>query len=121
MKDYESLPMNLGEAAIREATDELLVEARAEPRPDPRLVAEALVDMIARQSSLYKPMANDLRERVAAWVDEAWATEPLALFDALSAVAVNMGTPRMRERLEEAARDPDPEVRALAEEALAEM
>jgi hypothetical protein len=121
MKDYDALPMNMGEAEIAAATDALLADARREPRPDPRAVAEALVGMISRQSGLYKPFAPELASRIEAWADEAWATEPLALFDALATVAANLGSERMRARLEEARRHPDAEVRAIAEETLAEL
>jgi hypothetical protein len=121
MKDYDALPMLLDEAKLAAAIDELLAEARGEPRPDPRAVAEALVGMISRQSGLYRPFAPDVAARIEAWVDEAWATEPLPLFDALATVAANLGSQRMRARLEEARRHPDAEVRAIAEETLAEM
>ena len=121
MKDYDALPMNMGETEIAAATDELLTEARAEPRPDVRAVAEALVGMISRQSGLYKPFAPDVAARIEAWTDEAWATDPLPLFDALATVAANLGSARMRARLEEARRHPDAGVRAIAEETLAEM
>ena len=121
MKDYDALPMLMGEAEIAAATNELLSEARAEPRPDPQVVAEALVGMISRQSSLYKPFAPELVQRIDDWVVEVWATSPLPLFDALATVAANLGTPRVRARLEEARKDPDPRVRDIAEETLAEL
>ncbi len=121
MNDYDALPMLMGEEQIAAATRELLAEARAEPHPDPDEVAEALVGMISRQSGLYKPFAPTLAADIEAWVDQAWATEPLRLFDAIVTVAVNVGTPRMRSRLEAAARHHDAEVRRIAEQALAEM
>ena len=121
MKDYNALPMAMGESAIAAATNELLDEARRDPRPEARAVAEALVGMISRQSSLYKPFAPELVQRIDDWVAEAWATSPLPLFDALATVAANLGTPRVRARLEEARNDPDPRVRAIAEETLAEL
>ena len=67
----------MDEAEIAAATDELLAQARGEPRPDSRAVAEALVGMISRQSGLYKPFAPEVAARIEAWADEAWATEPL--------------------------------------------
>jgi hypothetical protein len=121
MKDYDALPMLMSEAAIAAATRELLAEARTDPRPNPCAVAEALVGMISRQSGLYKPFASGLAADIEAWVDEAWATEPLPLFDALATIAVNVGTPRMQSRLESAARHHDAEVRRIANESLAEL
>jgi hypothetical protein len=121
MKDYEALPMNMGEAEIAAAIDELLADARAEPHPEARTVAEALVGMISRQSGLYRPFAPEVKAKIEAWVDEAWSTAPLPLFDALATVAVNLGSSRMRARLEDAAKDANAEVRAIAEETLAEM
>lgn len=121
MKDYDALPMIMNADDIAAATRELLAEARADPRPNPRAVAEALVTMISRQSGTFTPFAPDLRAEMEAWVDEAWATAPLPLFDALATVAVNIETPRMRARLEAAARSTDGDVRAIANETLAEF
>jgi hypothetical protein len=120
MKDYDALPMLMGEAQIAASTRELLAEARAEPRPDPRAVAEALVGMVSRQSGLYKPFSTDLKADIEAWAEEAWSTQPLPLFDALATVAVNLNTPRMRSRMEAAARHHDAAVRRIAEQTLAE-
>lgn len=121
MKKYDALPMNMGEAAIAAATAELLGEARTDPRPEPLIVAEALVGMISRQSGLYRPFAPEVAARIEDWANEVWATEPLALFDALATVAANLGSERMRSRLEAARRHPDAVVRAIAKETLAEM
>jgi hypothetical protein len=121
VKDYGALPMLMGEEEIAAATRELLAEARGEPHPDRGAVAEALVGMISRQSGLYRPFASELAADIETWVDEAWTTEPVRVFDALATVAVNLGTPRMRSRLKSAARHHDTEVRRIAEEVLAEM
>jgi hypothetical protein len=121
MKDYDALPMLMSEKDIARNIDQLLAEARSEPRPDPRVVAESLVTMISRQSSHHRPFAPDVSKRIDDWVIEAWSTDSLPLFDALATVAANTASSRTKALLELARQHPDRAIRDIANDTLAQI
>jgi hypothetical protein len=121
MKDYDALPMLMSEAEIAGYIEELLAEARAEPRPDPTPLAEYLVTMIGRQSSHYRPFAPHVAKLIDDWVGEVWSTDSVLLFDALSTLAANTASASTKALLELALHHPDRSIRDIAAETLAEM
>jgi hypothetical protein len=120
-KDYNSLPMIMDEADIAQAIDEIISEARQSPAPPALDVARALVLMVARQSSHLRSFAPDVAARIEGWAVNAWSPTSAPLADALSTLIVNTDSGPGRRLLDQSRSSVDPEIRRIAEEALAEM
>lgn len=120
-KDYNSPPMILDEADIARLIDEIISEARQSPAPPALEVASALVLMVARQSSHLRSFAPDVASKIERWAVSAWSPTSVPLADALSTLIVNTDSGPGRRQLEQSCSSTDPEIRRIAEEALAEM
>jgi hypothetical protein len=121
-KDYNSLPMIMTEAEIAQAIDAIICEARQSPAPPALEVAQALVAMVVRQSSCFRPFARAVAAKVEGWVVSAWSPTSVPLVDAISMLIVNTNSGCVgRQLLEQSRSSTNPEIRRIAEEALAEM
>ena len=120
-KDYNSLPMIMDEGDIAQAIEEIISEARQSPAPPALEVAEALVLMVARQSTHLRSFAPDVSSKIEAWAVSAWSPTSAPLADALSTLIVNTDSGPGRRLLEQFRSSTDFEIRHITEEALAEM
>ena len=120
-KDYNSLPMIMDEADIAQAIDEIISEAQQSPAPCALEVADALILMIARQSSHLRPFAPDVAAKIESWAVSAWSPTSAPLVDALSTLIANTDSGPGRSLLMQSLSSPDHEIRRIAENALAEM
>lgn len=120
-KDYNSLPMMMDEVDIARTVSEILSEARQSPAPPALDVADALVEMVARQTSHFRPFAADVAASIERWVVSAWQPTSAELADALATLIANTDSGPGRRLLEESRSSADPEIRRIAEETLAEM
>jgi len=120
-KDYNSLPMIMDEADIAQAIEEISTEVRQSPAPPVLEVAEALVLMVARPSSHLRSFAPDVASKIEGWAVSAWSPTSAPLADALSTLMVNTDSGPGRSLLEQSRYSTDPEIRHIAEQALAEM
>jgi hypothetical protein len=113
--------MIMGEADIAQAIDEILSEARQPPAPPALDVADALVLMIARQSSHHRSFAPEVASKIEGWAVSSWSSNSAPLADALATLIVNTDSGPGRRLLEQSRSSSDPEIRRIADEALAEM
>jgi hypothetical protein len=111
----------MNEADVAQAVDEILSEARQSPAPPVLEVAEALVAMIARQSSNLRPFSADVAAKIESWALSVWSPTSAPLADALATLIVNTESGPGRRLLEQSRSSADPEIRRIVEEALAEM
>lgn len=121
MRDYLILPETLESAEIETLADELLDQADSADPPPAADVAEALIQLIERQANNNAPFSEQIAARIQRWVGSTWSDDDPDLDDALCTVVVNVPTPEGRDLLANATHSPNPQVRELATETLADM
>ena len=120
-KDFNSLPIIMNEADIAQAIDEIISEAQQSPTPPALEVADALILMVARQSSHHRSFAPDVAAKIEGWAISAWSPTSTPLADALATLIANTDSGPGRRLLDQSRSSTDPEIQRIAEEALAEM
>ena len=113
--------MIMDEADIAQSIDEIISEARQSPTRAALEVADALVLMVARQSSHYRSFAPDVAAKIEEWAISAWSPTSAELADALATLIANTDSGPGRRLLEQSRSSTDPQIQRIAEEALAEM
>jgi hypothetical protein len=120
MKDYSDLPEYMTVSEIAFETDKLLdkVNNNNTSKQD---VANALVELVYRQSNTRQPYAENVTQRIEEWVLNVWSEDTLELTDALCTVIANLDTPKLRQLIEDASHSSNEKVRDLANETLRDM
>jgi|SRR4028118_45925 hypothetical protein len=121
MKDYSSLPRYMEYTDIARAIDEILDIAAEEDTIPSVDVANALLEMVERQIDSYKPLEARLVKRIEQWMLVNWTVESPEFIDVMGTLIVNIDTVEGIRLLKEAQFAENSEVRAFAEEALAEL
>jgi len=106
---------------IARAIDEILDIAAEEDTIPSVDVANALLEMVERQIDSYKPLEARLVKRIEQWMLVNWTVESPEFIDVMGTLIVNIDTVEGIRLLKEAQFAENSEVRAFAEEALAEL
>lgn len=126
LKDYSNLPDFMDSSNIVNLIEEILDTASVEPNLETIDVAEALLEMIDRQSNNYgEKLDEKVVYRMQRWVADSWSLSPPELINVLSIIIINLENeshfPDGYQMLTSALCADNPEVQAIAKEALAEM
>jgi len=121
IKDYSLLPDFMESTDIARAIDEILDIAAEERTISSVDVANALLEMVERQSNNYEPLEARLVKRIEQWMLVNWTVKLPEFIDVMCTLIVNINTVEGIRLLKEAQFAENSEVRALAEETLAEM
>ena len=122
-KDYFSdVPEHLSIDEIRKEISDLVDGVGECARMSTAQVADALLEMIERQSNHYVPLDDDTRRRIQTWVTKQWSEGlPADLLDALATTMVNLGLAEGKSLLEAALGSSRPDMQKVARDALSEF
>jgi hypothetical protein len=120
LEQFASLPMVLTTAQMVEGIRGILAVARSEADVPSIDVAETLVAMLARDNSSPEPIDVAVFRDVEDWVVAHWREDSPKLIDAMSSLVLTCGMTRGLALLEKATESTNDEVRAIAQDALAE-
>jgi len=120
IKDYSSLPHYMESTDIARAIDEILDIAAEDGTISSVDVANALLEMVERLINIYKPLEGRLVKRIEQWMFGNWTVKSPEFIDVMSTIILNINTDEGIRLLKEAQFAENSEVRAFAEEALAE-
>jgi hypothetical protein len=122
IKDYSLLPVFMESTDIARAIDEILDIATEDDTISSVDVANALLDMVVvRQSNNYEPLEARLVKRIEQWMLVNWTVKSPEFIDVMCTLIVNINTVEGIRLLKEAQFAENSEVRAFAEETLAEL
>jgi hypothetical protein len=120
MKDYSLLPVFMASTDIARVIDEILDIAAEDGTISSVDVANALLEMIERQINNYKPLEARLVKRIEQWMLVNWTVKSPEFIDVMCTIILIINTDEGIRLLKEAQFAENSEVRAFAEETLAE-
>ena len=113
-------PMLLQEKQISQAISDILETFEQSRDLSVTETAEALVDMIGRQGSNFRPLSRDDCQKVDKWLIENWSERPIELLDALTTLVLMTNSIRGLRLLKKAALSNDSTAKEIAVNGLQE-
>ena len=120
MKDYSSLPMIMDQEEISRTVEEILL-SQNDPQVSNMDTAEALSEMLMRQTSLYRQFDKNIIQKMEQWLTKVWDKNSAPFVDICATLIASTEMVEGKRLLEEAERSTNEKVRKIAKEALVEI